>query len=159
MRLLSSINKRGGKGGSGVFRPQITSLVDVMTILLFFLIKSFSVDSSVVTPPPNIELPVSSSENPALSRCAVTITKEEIIAADRVVADVNEVERSDSLIIEPLHALMKQIMPECMVDESGSIVILCDKDVNFSVVKKVMSTSSRAGISDFSILVIREGDL
>ena len=158
MRPLSSRNNRSG-AGSGVFRPQITSLVDVMTILLFFLIKSFSVDSSVVTPPPNIELPVSSSEKPALSRCAVTITKEEIIAADRVAANVNDVEQSESLIIEPLYALMKQIMPECMVDESASVVILCDKDVNFSVVKKVMSTSSRAGISDFSILVIREGDL
>jgi len=156
---FSSISKRGSRGDSGVFRPQITSLVDVMTILLFFLIKSFSVDSSVVTPPPNIELPISSSEKPALSRCAVTITKEEIIAADRVVADVNDVERGESLIIEPLYALMKQMTAECMVDSSGSIVILCDKDVNFAVVKKVMATSSRAGISDFSILVIREGDL
>ena len=157
MRTLSSRSKRGGD--TGVFRPQITSLMDIMTILLFFLIKSFSVDSSVVIPPPNIELPLSSSEKAALSRCAVTITKEEIIAAERVVANVSDVERSDSLIIEPLHALMKQMMPECMVDASGSVVILCDKDVNFAVVKKVMSTSSRAGISDFSILVIREGDL
>ncbi|MDR0305541.1 MAG: biopolymer transporter ExbD [Chitinispirillales bacterium] len=157
MHPLSSRNKH--KVDGGVFRPQITSLVDVMTILLFFLIKSFSVDSTVVTPPPNVELPLSTSEKGAQSRCAVTITKEEIIADDRVVANVADIERSDSLIIEPLHALMKHILPQCMVEESGSIVIVCDKDVNFAVVKKVMSTCSRAGISDFSILVIREGEL
>ncbi|MDR2578110.1 MAG: biopolymer transporter ExbD [Chitinispirillales bacterium] len=142
----------------GVFRPQITSLLDVMTILLIFLIKSYSVDSHVVAPPPNVDLPLSTSDKAAQSRCGVTITKQEIIAGDMSLADVAEVEKSDSLIIEPLYAMMKTILPGCMVDEKGSIVILCDRDVSFAVVKKVMSTASRAGISDFSILVLREGD-
>jgi len=158
MRLLSRRNDGRGEMGGGVFRPQITSLIDVMTILLVFLIKNFSVDESVVAPPPNVELPLSTSDKSAQSRCAVTITKEEIIAGDRTLANVADVERSDSLIIEPLRAMMTSIMPACMVDSSGSIVILCDRDVNFAVVKKVMSTCSRAGVANYSILVLREGD-
>ena len=141
---------------SGVFRPQITSLVDVMTLLLIFLIMNFSVDSDVVSPPPNVELPLSSSDKPAQPRCAVTITKQEIIADDRVVANTADVEMSDTLIIAPLYAALKSMLPICMVDSVGSVVILCDRDVNFAVVKRVMSTSSRAGITDFSVLVLRE---
>jgi biopolymer transport protein ExbD len=158
VRLLSRRDDGHGGGGGGVFRPQITSLVDVMTILLVFLIKNFSVDSDVVSPPSNVDLPLSTSQKPAQPRCAVTITKEEIIAGDRVVANVAETEKSDSLIIEPLRAMMSALLPSCLVDESGSVVILCDKDVNFAVVKKVMSTCSRAGVVDYSILVLKEGD-
>jgi len=157
MRLLSRRND-GHESGGGVFRPQITSLVDVMTILLVFLIKNFSVDSDVVSPPSNVDLPLSTSQKPAQPRCAVTITKEEIIAGDRVVATVADVERGDSLVIEPLRAMMSALLPGCLVDENGSVVILCDKDVNFAVVKKVMSTCSKAGVVNYSILVLKGGD-
>jgi len=157
MRLLSRRNDGHGSGG-GVFRPQITSLVDVMTILLVFLIKNFSVDSDVVSPPPNVDLPLSTSQKPAQARCAVTITKEQIIAGDRAVANTADVERSDSLVIEPLRVMMAALLPGCAVDENGAAVILCDKDVNFAVVKKVMSTCSKAGVVDYSILVLKDGD-
>jgi biopolymer transport protein ExbD len=129
-----------------------------MTILIFFLIKNFSVDSDVVSPPSNVDLPVSTSEKSAQPRCAVTITKEDIIAADRVLAGVADVEKSDSLVIAPLYAVMQSIQPLCLVDDKGAIVILCDRDVNFAVVKKVMATCSRAGITEYSILVLKEGD-
>jgi len=158
MRLLSRRNTGRENQGGGVFRPQITSLVDVMTILLIFLIKNFSVDSDIVSPPSNVDLPVSSSEKAAQSRCAVTITKEDIIAGDQVLASVADVEKSESLIIEPLYTMMRGMLPACMIEDAGSIVVLCDRDVNFSVVKKVMSTCSRAGVVNYSILVLREGD-
>jgi biopolymer transport protein ExbD len=158
MRLLSRRNTGRENPGGGVFRPQITSLVDVMTILLIFLIKNFSVDADVVSPPPNVDLPVSSADKSAQLRCAVTITKEDIIAGDQILASVADVETSESLIIEPLHNMMRTMLPMCMVDEAGSIIILCDRDVNFSVVKRVMSTCSRAGVVNYSILVLREGD-
>jgi biopolymer transport protein ExbD len=157
VRLLSRRND-GHESGGGVFRPQITSLVDVMTILLVFLIKNFSVDSDVVSPPPNVDLPLSTSQKPAAPRCAVTVTKEEIIAGDRVVASTADVERSDSLVIEPLRAMMAALLPGCVVDENGAVVILCDKDVNFAVVKKAMATCSKAGVVDYSILVLKDGD-
>jgi biopolymer transport protein ExbD len=136
MRILSRRNTAiTSNMGEGTFRPQITSLVDVMTILIFFLIKNFSVDSDVVSPPPNVDLPVSTSEKSAQPRCAVTITKEDIIAADRVLAGVAETEKSDSLVIAPLFAVMKSMRPSCLADDNGAVVILCDRDVNFAVVK------------------------
>ena len=155
---MSRRNSGRGELGGGVFRPQITSLIDVMTILLIFLIKNFSVDSDVVSPPPNVSLPVSTSDKAAQPRCAVTITKDEIIAGDQTLASVADVEKSGSPVIEPLQAMMQAMAPGCMVDEAGSVVVLCDKDVNFAVVKKVMSTCSRAGVVNYSILVLREGD-
>ena len=157
MRLLSRRNDGAAQRGDGTFRPQITSLIDVMTILLVFLIMNFSVDGDIVSPPSDVDLPLSTSEISAQSRCAVTVTKREIIADDRVLANVSDVEASAEQVIEPLYAALKSIQPQCLVDDAGSIVILCDKDVRFAVVKKIMATSSRAGISNFSVLVIREG--
>lgn len=59
----------------GTVRPQLTSLVDVMTILLVFLIKSFSSEGSLVTPAADLVLPVSTSEETPRVRSSIEITK------------------------------------------------------------------------------------
>jgi hypothetical protein len=53
----------------GTFRPQLTSLIDVMTILLVFLIKSFSVDGNLITPSDDLILPVPVQTNVQAAVC------------------------------------------------------------------------------------------
>jgi hypothetical protein len=36
------------------------------------------------------------------------------------------------------------------------VLIQCDREIEFSIVKKVMFSCSKAGFSDFSVLVIQE---
>ena len=43
-------------------KPQMTSLVDVLTVLVFFLLKNFSTEGDIVTQSKNLELPMSSSK-------------------------------------------------------------------------------------------------
>ncbi|MFP4014426.1 MAG: ExbD/TolR family protein [Chitinispirillaceae bacterium] len=155
MRPLT-LNKSGGENKAGVFRPQLTSLVDVMTILLVFLIKSFSVENSLVTPPTDLDLPISTSEKLPQPRLALSITREEIIEDSSRIVSLDEIEGRDSLLIEPLFAHIQKNKERCMIDTAASVLIQCDKEVDFSVVKKVMFTCSKAGVKDFSVLVIRE---
>lgn len=155
MRHLT-LNKSGGDSKTGVFRPQLTSLVDVMTILLVFLIKSFSVENSLITPPTNLDLPVSTSEKLPQPRLSLSINPEAIMEDSTRLVTLREVEESDSLMIEPLFAHIEANKERAMVDSVASVLIQCDKEVHFSVVKKVMFTCSRAGVEDFSVLVIRE---
>ncbi len=140
---------------TGVFRPQLTSLVDVMTILLVFLIKSFSVENNVFTPPSDIDLPLSTSVKPPQPRCALNITPKAILAEGKTIIALESLE-DDSLMIEPLFVFLREKREICTVDSSASLLIQSDKDVQFFVLKKVMYTCSKAGIENFSVLVIRE---
>ncbi len=155
MRIGLASGSRSGAGDSGTFRPQLTSLIDVMTILLVFLIKSFSVEGNIVTPSPDLTLPLSSSRMPARPAYTVEITRDAVIAEGRVVADNDVLARSDSLMIPRLHEWMRGTRPEGDTT-AREVMIQSDHRVRFDVVKRVMYTCSKAGFSDFVVLVVEE---
>ncbi len=145
------------KSVDGGFRPQLTSLVDVMTILLVFLIKSFSVEGNLITPSKDMHLPFSKSEKPPRPACSVEITRNYIMAEGKIIAPLESVKKSDSLLIPPLFSWMKIQRAKCADSlKAPDMVIQCDRDVEFAYVKKVMYTCSKAGFVDFSVLVLQE---
>lgn len=137
-------------------RPQLTSLVDVMTILLVFLIKSFSSEGSLVTPATDLVLPVSTSEETPRVRSSIEITKKAVICEGRVLAGTDSLLSGDSLLVPRVYEWMK-VMRQRSSDSSGSeLVIQCDREIQFAAVKKIMYTCSKAGFTDFLVLVVRE---
>lgn len=142
---------------TGTCRPQLTSLVDVMTILLVFLIKSFSVEGNIVTPADDLLLPVSTSEKPPRPRCSIEITRNAVLADGQEIETVEHITKSDSLMIPPLFAWMKlQRVNSTDTVKIQEVMIQCDREVEFVVVKKVMYTCSKAGFVDYSVLVLQE---
>lgn len=141
----------------GTFRPQLTSLIDVMTILLVFLIKSFSVEGNLITPSHDLELPVSTSQKPLKPMFSLEITKSSVISEGEILAEIDQFKNSDSLLIPFLHDWM--LLQKAKIgDAKGAqeVLIQSDRNVEFNVVKRVMYTCSKAGFSDFSVLVLEE---
>jgi biopolymer transport protein ExbD len=131
----------------------LTSLVDAMTILLVFLIKSISVEESVVTESTDLKLPSSNSRTAARTINNLKITKDKLISDDKVVAEISSIEASDSMTIPQLLFLLKN---EKKFEKKSEVMIQSDKETPFNVIKKVMYTCSQAGTTDFTILVLRE---
>lgn len=154
---MSIIKSAGSPEIDGTFRPQLTSLIDVMTILLVFLIKSFSVDGNIVTQSDDLVLPVSTSDVRPKQQCAIEITNKAIISDGEIVATLDDIARSDSLLIEPLYKWMKMKGTHCGDTTKGKeLMIQCDRELPYSNVKRVMYSCSKAGFSRFSVLVIQE---
>jgi biopolymer transport protein ExbD len=131
----------------------LTSLVDAMTILLVFLIKSISVEESVVTESTDLALPSSTSKEAARTINNLKITKEKILSDDRIIAEIPSIISSDSITIPELLVLLKS---EKRFEKRSEMMIQSDKETPFDVIKKVMYTCSLAGTTDFTILVLRE---
>ncbi|MBD3391914.1 MAG: hypothetical protein GF418_07590 [Chitinivibrionales bacterium] len=143
--------------GSSTFRPQLTSLVDVMTILLVFLIKSFSVEGNLVTPSPDLELPVSTSEKPPRPTCSIEITRNAVVADGNVLAALESFADADSLLIPTLYDWMRVEREKCDdTAKAPEVMIQTDKEVEFNIVKRVMYSCSRAGFADFTVLTFEE---
>lgn len=140
----------------GTFKPQLTSLIDVMTILLVFLIKSFSIEGNLVTPVENIALPISSSKVTPEPVTTIEISKNNISAGGTVLASHISFASADSLVIPELYTWMTANNPTTP-DSGKEVMIQSDREIEFNVVKRVMYTCSKAGFSDFSILVLEEG--
>ncbi len=141
----------------GTFRPQLTSLVDVMTILLVFLLKSFSVEGNLVTPSADLELPLSTAQKPPKPTCTIEITRNAIASEGTIVAPLELVANQDSLLVAPLFDWMSLQRSKCEdTTKLQEVMIQSDREIPFHVVKRVMYTCSKAGFRDFSVLVLEE---
>lgn len=154
---MSFLKNRFEQNEEPTFRPQLTSLVDVMTILLVFLIKNFSVEGDLITPSQDLILPVSSSEKAVQIRSSIEITRNVIISEGHKIITIEELTGSDSMLIAPLFDWMKAVRSRNQNSKTASsLLIQCDREVEFAVIKKVMFSCSKAGFTDFSVLVIQE---
>ncbi len=142
--------------GSGTFRPQLTSLIDVMTILLVFLIKSFSAEGNLITPSADLTLPVSTSNEQPAPTPTVSVSNDAVLWEGETVARLDEYGARDSLLIPALHEAMTRFRTS-LGSNSERILIQADRELPFESVKRVMYSCSKAGFSDFEILVMEEG--
>jgi len=138
----------------------LVSLIDIFTILIFFLLSSAS---EVETLPSfkSVKLPESTAETHPKETIVVTISGAEIIVDGRKVADVAEVMRTDSDVIAPLKAELellskRQVIREKNQASKAAITIMGDKDIPYRLLRKVMVTSARANFTDVSFAV-RQG--
>src|SRR5512133_931611 len=91
----------------GTFRPQLTSLVDIMVILLFFLIQSFSVEGNLVTPSTDLELPLSDASKGPQPFCNLHITQTQVLVDDEVIVTNQKIASSEDFLIPELFKMMK----------------------------------------------------
>jgi biopolymer transport protein ExbD len=139
------------------FRPQLTSLIDVMTFLLVFLIKSFSVQGDVITPSDNLQLPLSSTSKTPKPATSIEITTTNIMADGKVLAPLTSVDRADPLLIPGVFKWMSLLRARFSNDStSREVLIQADREIEYTNLKRVMYSCSKAGFSDFTILAIQK---
>lgn len=147
----------------------ITSLMDVMTVLLFFLIKSFTVSSTTLTPPEGVRLPASTVEVPPEETVMVSISDREIRGDNHVLMTYSGGKFTakdvgpDRLTLMPLQSfLAKQAKKRMAVYEGagdtsllppGKLLIQADKALPFGTLKHVLHTATTAGYADYQFVV------
>ena len=94
---------------SSTFGLNITSMTDMFTILLVFLLQSYSSADVQIIPDKGQDLPLSSSEANPVRAVEVSITRTELKVADRVIASIqnddfvkSDVDSNDSNFIPVL---------------------------------------------------------
>jgi biopolymer transport protein ExbD len=101
---------------NSTFTLNVTSMTDMFTIMLVFLLQSYSTAEIQVIPEKGQELPVSSSEANPVQALEVSVTKNELKIQDRVIAsiqsndfDKNSIDSNDTNFIRPLFEELEKI--------------------------------------------------
>jgi biopolymer transport protein ExbD len=158
---LKQLRKPRGKRNLKAFRPQLTSLVDVMTILLIYLLKSFSSEGEIITISKDLMLPESSATKRPKLAVTLIVNNRYILAEEATVAQVDEVLATDELVIPRLSEWLaeRRQLTERIEQYStstkfeGDIIIQGDKRIRFRLLKKIMYTCGRQGFNNFSLVV------
>ena len=139
-------------------------MMDILTVLLLFLLKSFVVDGEAMIPPAGIQLPQSTAEGLPDESLVVAIDGEAVLLGDEVVARISEPELSGELVLpslaEKLEAVWRQ-REEIARRKHGNaamttVTIQGDQHVEYRVLERVMVTLNESGFEDISLAVIKD---
>ena len=139
----------------------LTSLMDVFTILVFFLLVN-SASTEVLETPKQITLPASVVEDKPRETVVIFVSPEVVTVQGEIVARIEDILASTNQnilpIAERLEALGRNIigLKTQTVAESKEVTILADRTVPFSVVKKIMSTATGQGYGRISLAVLQK---
>ncbi len=141
----------------------LVSLIDVFTILIFFLLSSAGVET-VLPSLKSVQLPQSTAEKSPKETLVVVVSGQEIVVEGRQVASVPEVLAQPADLIPGLQAELKLLAQRQTVraenkDAEKALTIVADKDIPYRLLRKVMVTGSQSGFSDVSFAVRKRGDL
>jgi len=139
----------------------LVSLMDIFTILVFFLLVN-SAEIQTLEPPKSLTLPESVAQDKPRETVIVLITKDAVFVQDEAVVSIADVDRADGVIIAPLKRALKAqsdrvLLRALATDPSArEITILGDRDVPYRVLKKVMATCTEADFGKLSLAVMQK---
>ena len=153
--------KRMSRNRLKITKMNLTSLMDVFTILVFFLlVNSGSVE--VVEAPKDVKLPESRVESKPRETVVISISAEEVLVQGKLVAFVEDIINNKEHAIDPINARLAELKESVIgintknVAASQEVTILADRSVPFTVVKTVMSTCTAEGYENVSLAVIQK---
>ena len=149
------------KRNKGAGTLNLVSLMDIFTILVFFLL----VNSSDVETLPNakdLQLPESIAEEKAKETVVILIGEEDIIVQGTPVAKVADVMKLKGNDIPALREALKSqndrvLRREARDDIAGrEVTIMGDKEIPYRLLKKVMATCTKSDYGQISLAVLQK---
>ncbi len=139
----------------------LTSLMDVFTILVFFLLVN-SATTEVLETPKKITLPASITEKKPRETVVIFISPKDVTVQGEVVSTLAEIEASTTPSIAPVASRLAEVRGQVIgtstqaVADSQEVTILADRSVPFTVIKRVMSTCTSEGYARISLAVLQK---
>ena len=141
----------------------MNSMMDMMTIILLFLLKSFSTEGALVTASDELKLPESVLGEKPQKELQVSVTKEAILINNNELMPLAEVD-PQSALIQPLYLALaeiaqqeKQLEIDYGTEFKHAVIIQGDEVIPFETLFKVMYTCSKSEFYKMHLLTIKKG--
>ena len=147
----------------------LTSMMDMFTIVLIFLLFSFSDRVETIKLDEELELPRSSTKVDYEKSLKLVLTKSSLMLEDEIIAELNngEIKGFDQKDLKKsvLYARLKEHYEKSKIaleenpeekTKSQEIIFLCDKSHEFKIINQVMKTAGLAGYPNFQFGVLQK---
>jgi biopolymer transport protein TolR len=152
---------RHHKRRRGIPSFNLVSLMDIFTILVFFLLVN-SGEGEILPSTNNVQLPESIAEQKPRRNVVVMVTEHDILVQGSRIALLDEVRNSDKLLIDPLKVALETQNRRRLLDSSAGkavapeVTIMGNKEIPYRLLKKVMATCTEAGFGKISLAVLQK---
>ncbi|MBN1970137.1 MAG: biopolymer transporter ExbD [Candidatus Delongbacteria bacterium] len=163
-------------------KMSLTSLMDIMTIILLFLLQTFSADGNLIKKDKDNKLTYSSTKEKAKNISSIILTPYEIKIKKSVDGDIipeyttklnEEIKNDSNMVIDNLlngltalseekkmliDELKRQSIEEGIIEEQvkWEILIEADKSTPYLLLTKVLGNCGKAGFTDLKLITLGE---
>lgn len=186
---IVSGSRRGGRASrrlrNRAMSLQLTSLMDVLIIIVIFLLKSYGISSMGIVQSEKLELPVSQAPEIFGEGMNLIISQEKISIDNDVVLHFKESGGAKSFLLPdgaidasapekgilPIYDILKKKKDdfdllasrsanpeEAQKKWKGDLLVQADKSVNYDLIRKVMYTAGLAGYKQFRLTVEKQAE-
>ena len=151
------------KPQNNTFALNITSMTDMFTILLVFLLQTYSTSDSQIIPEKDVNLPISSVEATPAKTLSVSLSRKELKIDGRTIASLDDgqfaagdLESHDTNFIKPLFNELSKLEKDTTSAgaKDGNILMQADSSLSYQVIRKVMYTASMAGFPKLKLATV-----
>lgn len=143
----------------------LVAMIDMLTVLVFFLLVYSTEQITVVPDRKDVQLPESISETQITNTVVVVVGERDIVVHGRPIARIDEVLAANDVVIPALQAELEAdatdmvrlaALPEEERIALRKVTIMADKELPFVLLRKVMATSTAAGYGQLSLAVLQK---
>ena len=143
----------------------LVAMIDMLTVLVFFLLVYSTEQITVVPDRKEVQLPQSISETQITNTVVVIVGEHDIVVHGRPIARIDEVLADNDSVIPALQAELEAdatdmvrlaALPEEERIALRKVTIMADKELPFVLLREVMATSTAAGYGQLSLAVLQK---
>ena len=143
----------------------LVAMIDMLTVLVFFLLVYTTEQVEVVPDPKDAQLPQSIAETQINHAVVVIVGERDVVVHGKPIATIDEILASDASIIEALYVeleadatdmLRLAALPEEERIAAREVTIMADSELPFKLVRQVMATATAAGYGRLSLAVMQK---
>ena len=144
----------------------LVSMIDMLTVLVFFLLVYTTTEIDILPSAKDVQLPASMAEQNAREAVVVIISETEIVMEGQSLGRISDILASKELIIPSLKAALENQVEKVLTDDSTKteeeriasreVTIMADKEVPYQLLKRVMATSTAADYGQLSLAVLQK---
>jgi biopolymer transport protein ExbD len=166
--------RRKARAAQGEIRElNIVAMMDMMTILLVFLLKSYQASAINVNMGEDLSIPQSTTQLHPQENITVTISLKEVTVNERRAVDVQggvipavakEGGRADAFYVGAVYdALKKEVDKQKYIAQynkaapfTGRINVVADKNIPYRTLMEVLYTAGQAELGEYKFMVLKD---
>ncbi len=166
--------RRKARDAAGEIKElNITAMMDMMTIILVFLLKSYQASTLNVNVGEEMKIPVSTTQLQPQENIAVTISMKEVAVGDRAIlpiangvvpAAAKEGGKAEAFYIGRVYdALKKEVDKQKYIARynqnqpfTGRVNVVADKRIPYRTLMEVLYTAGQAELGEYKFMVMQQ---
>ena len=171
-RMFRRARRKARERAGEIKELNIVAMMDMMTIILVFLLKSYQASTLNVNMGADLTIPVSSTQLQPQENITLTISMNELTVNDRAVLPLErglipprykDGRKAEAFYVGALHeALRKEVEKQKYIAQynknapfSGRVNVVADKKITYRALMEVLYTAGQAELGEYKFMVMK----